>query len=321
MNKKGLVLLLFVFTLSFSAFAQHKGLRITEVMVENNSNITDEYGNRSAWIELYNTTRKSMQISTVFITNERVPEGATPDKSKMYVIPLNDKNTKIQHLQQAVFFADGDPWKGTFHANFELKPGQENYIAIYDADGLTKLDEVVVPANLPADNYYARTEEIEDWHKIESNEFDATQWEFRNGSDKNSAITPGINNQVIELNDKIEKFQRLDSAGIMLTLMAMAIVFSALLMLSICFYVFGKINASIARKNKAAAHSGKQSTISEDEIEEDSSEAIAAITMALYQHLNAHDYEDTVLTINKVKRAYSPWSSKIYTLRETPNKH
>ena len=38
MNKKGLVLLLFVFTLSFSAFAQHKGLRITEVMVENNSN-------------------------------------------------------------------------------------------------------------------------------------------------------------------------------------------------------------------------------------------------------------------------------------------
>ncbi len=103
--------------------------------------------------------------------------------------------------------------------------------------------------------------------------------------------------------------------------MAMAIVFSALLMLSICFYVFGKINASIARKNKAAAHSGKQATISEDEIEEDSSEAIAAITMALYQHLNAHDYEDTVLTINKVKRAYSPWSSKIYTLRETPNKH
>lgn len=320
MNKKGLVLLLFVFTLSLSAFAQHKGLRITEVMVENKSNITDEYGNRHAWIELYNTTRKSMQISTVFITNERVPEGQTPDKTKMYTIPQNDKNTKIPHLQQAVFFADGDPWKGTFHVNFELKPGQENYIALYDADGITKLDEVVVPANLPADQSYARTVEIEDWHKVESNNFDASQWEFRSGFDKKTAITPGVNNTVIELNDKIEKFQKLDSSGVMLTVMAMAIVFSALILLSVCFYIFGKINANIAKKKKAAAQ-GKSEIDDHSEIENDSSEAIAAITMALYQHLNAHDYEETVLTINKVKRAYSPWSSKIYTLRETPNKH
>lgn len=316
MNKKGIILLLFVFTLSLSAFAQHKGLRITEVMVENKSNITDEYGNRHAWIELYNTTRKSMQISTVFITNERVPEGEMPDKTKMYTIPQNDKNTKILPLQQAVFFADGDPWKGTFHVNFELKPGQDNYIAIYDADGITKLDEVVVPANLPADHSYARTVEIEDWHKIGNKD----KWEIRSGIDKNNAITPGVNNTVIELNDKIEKFQKLDSAGIMLTVMAMAIVFSALILLSICFYVFGKINANIARRNKAAAH-GNADTTDHSDVEIDSSETIAAISMALYQHLNAHDYEDTVLTINKVKRAYSPWSSKIYTLRETPNKH
>lgn len=316
MNKKGIILLLFVFTLSLSAFAQHKGLRITEVMVENKSNITDEYGNRHAWIELYNTTRKSMQISTVFITNERVPEGEMPDKTKMYTIPQNDKNTKIPPLQQAVFFADGDPWKGTFHVNFELKPGQDNYIAIYDADGITKLDEVVVPANLPADHSYARTVEIEDWHKNN----DKNKWEIRSGIDKNNAITPGVNNTVIELNDKIEKFQKLDSAGIMLTVMAMTIVFSALILLSICFYVFGKINANIARRNKAAAH-GNADTTDHSDVEIDSSETIAAISMALYQHLNAHDYEDTVLTINKVKRAYSPWSSKIYTLRETPNKH
>lgn len=320
MNKKGLFLLVFVCLLSFSSYAQHKGLRITEVMVENQTNITDEYGNRHAWIELYNTTRKSMQISTVFITNERVPEGQTPDKSKMYVIPQNDKNTKIPHLQQTIFFADGDPWKGTFHANFELVPGQENYIAIYDADGLTKLDEVVVPADLPADHSFARTVEIEDWHTIESNEFNPAEWEFRNGKEKDSAITPGVNNQVIELNDKIEKFQKLDSNGIMLTLLAMGIVFAALILLSICFYAFGKINASIARKNKAISQ-GKSEDADYSEVEEDNGEVIAAISTALHQHLNAHDYEDTVLTINKVKRAYSPWSSKIYSLRELPNKH
>ena len=56
-------------------------------------------------------------------------------------------------------------------------------------------------------------------HRIESNEFDASQWEFRNGIEKDSAITPGLNNQVIELNNKIEKFQKLDSSGAMLTIM------------------------------------------------------------------------------------------------------
>ena len=35
---------------------------------------------------------------------------------------------------------------------------------------------------------------------------------------------------------------------------------------------------------------------------------------------DVHDVEDTVLTITRVKRSYSPWSSKIYTLRETPQK-
>ena len=42
--------------------------------------------------------------------------------------------------------------------------------------------------------------------------------------------------------------------------------------------------------------------------------------MALNEHLNAHDRENTILTINKVRRAYSPWSSKIYNLRELPRR-
>ena len=50
-------------------------------------------------------------------------------------------------------------------------------------------------------------------------------------------------------------------------------------------------------------------------------EVIAAITMALHEAQGAdHDVEETILTISRVKRSYSPWSSKIYTLRETPHK-
>ncbi|HNX06151.1 MAG TPA: hypothetical protein PKL96_01075 [Bacteroidales bacterium] len=48
-------------------------------------------------------------------------------------------------------------------------------------------------------------------------------------------------------------------------------------------------------------------------------EVSAVIAMALDLHLkDIHDYEKTVLTIQKVMRPYSPWSSKFYGLRQTP---
>ena len=50
-------------------------------------------------------------------------------------------------------------------------------------------------------------------------------------------------------------------------------------------------------------------------------EVFAAISMAMHEfQSDVHDVEDTVLTITRVKRSYSPWSSKIYTLRETPQR-
>ena len=52
-----------------------------------------------------------------------------------------------------------------------------------------------------------------------------------------------------------------------------------------------------------------------------SEEIVAAIGLALSLHLqDAHDYEQAILTIHKVMRPYSPWSSKIYGLREIPFK-
>ena len=48
---------------------------------------------------------------------------------------------------------------------------------------------------------------------------------------------------------------------------------------------------------------------------------LAAIGAALYEMSDDnHDIEHTVLTIRKVQRSYSPWSSKIYGLREVPKK-
>ena len=66
---------------------------------------------------------------------------------------------------------------------------------------------------------------------------------------------------------------------------------------------------------------GKANSAKADTSGQVSAETYAAISMAMHLYKidnEAHDFEDTILTINKVSRTYSPWSSKIYTLRETP---
>jgi hypothetical protein len=48
-------------------------------------------------------------------------------------------------------------------------------------------------------------------------------------------------------------------------------------------------------------------------------EVAAVIALAIDIHIrDVHDYEKTVLTIQKVMRPYSPWSSKIYGIRQMP---
>ena len=43
----------------------------------------------------------------------------------------------------------------------------------------------------------------------------------------------------------------------------------------------------------------------------------AAIAMAMHLYFDAHDEEPHVITIEEVERRYSPWSSKIYSMRNT----
>jgi hypothetical protein len=55
-------------------------------------------------------------------------------------------------------------------------------------------------------------------------------------------------------------------------------------------------------------------------ITEQSGDIYAAIALAIYEATELHDEENTILTIKNTARNYSPWSSKIYTLRELPIK-
>lgn len=287
-----------------AAVAQSRdALRINEVMVVNDSSLVDEYGNANAWIELFNSNFAPLEISKVFITNDK----NNPTK---YPIPLGDVNTRIPKRQHVVFFADNQPNKGTFHTNFTLTPGKDNWIGIYDADGQTLIDEVVVPASVLPGQSWART--------VDGN----GEWTLRTGGEQDY-ITPSSANVIKDGNNKIKMFAEMDGNGFGMTIMAMCIVFCALLILCLCFLAISKIGAFVSSQRKFTAHGLTRKEGKEHEVisSHDSGEEIAAIAMALYQHLNAHDTENTILTINKVKRAYSPWSSKIYGLREVPDHH
>lgn len=110
-----------------------------------------------------------------------------------------------------------------------------------------------------------------------------------------------------------------DKFGGAITIIAMCIVLSALIILSILFLCFGKISAALMGKKKRQAHGVTPESVEDHHLELDSGETIAAIGMALAEHFGqGHDMEDTILTIKRMKKSYSPWNSKIYNLRQTP---
>ena len=340
MNKKILLTLIAVVA-AITASAQGRlDLRINEVMVQNDSNYVDQDGNRSAWIEIFNASHSTNAIEKMFITtykqdfiqnyfkveeqksnkkrNQLLNELAEKHGDSIYVIPRGDVDTKVKPRTHVVFFADANDAAGTFHLPFKIEAGKDNYIALYDVNG-DLVDEVIVPANLPANQSFARiSEEAIDLHK-ESRDFDKSEWQVRDGKTEATAISPAKFN-ARPINENIQKFKDEDPSGILLTLMSMGVVFSALLMLYILFKLFGKaFVAKVKKKEDEVVDKAVDNEPTEAQPAGDD-EAIAAICMALYQHFNAHDEESGVLTVDR-SNEHSAWGSKGNLLRRRPDNH
>lgn len=316
MKKRNIgILIVMLMAVCGNTFGQGaKSLVFNEVMVNNTSNFQDDYGLHQPWIEIFNKSYASVDIRSCFLTNNRAvldPNMSVPDRvTLMYPIPKGDVKTKIPARQHLLFWADNMPQRGTFHTSFTLDSIQSNWIALYDANGYTLLDSVTIPA-LKANCSYAL---ILDGVKNMG-------WTVK-GIPGGGYVTPDTNNKTLDTNEKIDGFKRQDQYGVGMAIMAMLVVFSGLILLYVSFKIVGNIALSLAKKNamKAQGITNKKEA-KEKSIGEEEGEIFAAIAMALHEYQdNVHDLEETILTINKVKRNYSPWSSKIYTLRQTPNR-
>ncbi len=101
------------------------------------------------------------------------------------------------------------------------------------------------------------------------------------------------------------------------TLISIGLVFCILVLLVGIMKLFGMVFINRRKAAAAAAHTtGK--IVEQGQLHE---EEIAAIATALKLFSSdRHDRESDVLTIMSIKRAYSPWNSKIHGLTQMPDK-
>lgn len=266
---------------------------LNEVLSLNEGNFQDDYGVHNAWIEVFNKS-----YGTVDIAGYKLAVYNGTGDTVYYNVPKGDVLTKIKPRQHALFWADGLPNRGTFHTSCTLDSIGGNWVGLYDNGGKL-IDEVEVPT-LEADHSYARVDDAN------------PEWVVKGGDEASSYVTPSTNNMTIEKNIKQEKFAEQDSSGVGMSITAMLVVFSGLILLYVLFRLLGK-----SMQSKKSTEN-KQEVMTENKpvakTEGKEGEVYAAIAMALHEEMNnVHDIESGILTIT---RRTSAWNAKHLMLRK-----
>jgi sodium pump decarboxylase gamma subunit len=271
---------------------------INEYLVYNTDDFVDDYGHKSGWIELFNSSYGTVNIGGCYLTND-------PNNLTKYIIPKGDVLTKIKPRQHILFWADNQPHRGTFHVNFRLEESDE--VILVASDGRTIIDRIKIKKDLDTNASYGRI--VDGLGTRDGSE----------GWDLLQRTSPSTNNSGSDKESASTIFKRIDPYGFIMAVTAMSVVFLALILLYVVFKNYGKYNIRKNRERAEQTH-GKQAAKAE---EETSAEIYAAIATAMHMYAmddESHDIENTILTIARVTKNYSPWSSKIYTLRENPCK-
>ena len=286
-------------TLCLTAGAQSQdAMRLNEYLVVNTDDFQDDFGQQNAWIELFNSSYGTVDIAGCFLSDD-------PANLKKYAIPGGDLMTKIKPRQHVLFWADGKPYRGTFHVSFDLENAKE--IIFTKGDGKTIIDRIPVRHDLGENTAFGRTED-----GIGSTDGSSLGWAVM------ERTSPSTNNTLVDKAAKPDRMKEIDPYGWSLALTAMSVVFLALILLYFIFKAIGNANIK-AGKKRSAASAGTD--VKESAYGEVPGEVYAAIATAMHlyqQDDENHDEESFVVTLHHTDRTYSPWSSKIYTLRQTP---
>ncbi|MDD5951513.1 MAG: OadG family transporter subunit [Bacteroidales bacterium] len=274
-------------------------LVISEVMLNNSASIVDDYGNRSPWIEILNTSQGMVNFAGCYFSDD-------PDNLTKSPILKGDNRTKLAARQTAVFFATGDPSMGTFYLNFELKPGSTLYLT--SNDGHTVVDSIFIPTDIPEGMSISK-------FAVDNKEIEFTDI-------RAARPTPYSINGRGEQKSKAETIKETDPHGVTLTVVCVSVVFGALFILFIIYnlsgmFFSGKIKLK-REKKEGAKGKAKPGAVAQDEIAtaialalnaEFGGETEAAIATALHLYLGdcMHDNESFIITI---KPAASGWKNK-----------
>lgn len=236
-----------------------------------------------------NTAFNKVNLGNCYVTNDM-------NNPKMYRIPYGDPITNISQRHFVILFADNENEHGPLHTNFVLD-STHRFFAIFSPDGKSLIDSVTVPLMAANKTYCRMPDGKGDWKISE-------------------VTTPCSSNNFFEVRVSAgDRFNAVDPHGFIMAISAMSVVFLALLILYRLFRLIGNINQGKFKVKRSKANT----EVPETREEPISGEVFAAISAALYQYENdKHDQESEIITIERVSRRYSPWSSKIYNLRQMP---
>lgn len=281
-------------------------IKLNEVMTHNENSLIDEYGERHAWVEIANISHSTYNIRGMYVTTDRSvldKKMSVPERVKrMSQIPNGDTRTNLSGRQFVVFQLGSNPAQGTLHLSMPVDATQPTWIALYNGNATQLIDSITVPV-IAADQSFARI----------ANNGTRNDWEVKSAD----RVTPGIQNQTVVSESKIEKFKREDPYGVGMAIMAMSIVFFCLALLWITFTLFGLLMRHMETAKKVVHHQPikpitktvemtlevghKTGVILQEGLKTkgiDKEVYMAVIGMALKQYQDdVHDVESGVITI------------------------
>ena len=282
-------------------------LIISEVLADPDSTgIVDDFGGRSGWIEIFNTSQGTVNLGGCYLTDDR-------ENLRKSLIPKTDSRVQVGPRQVVLFHATGNGDMGTFYTSFRIRRGSTIYLV--SNDGRTVVDSIAVPVGLPAGM------------SVSKFATDAKQMKFETAAEP-TVPSPRILNGSQNVESNAQKMARQDPHGWILSITSVSVVFAALALLWFLFWIlFERPAKKKARPTKKSPAKKTSSGPADEETAaaialaldmEQGGDTYAAIALALHLYLNdtVHDNESFVLTFKP--SVPSAWNDKSRNFRQLP---